>query len=742
MKDAYEIYIDESGLFGDWHTPEENSKPDRERVIGGLLVPAELADKEAHDSEFRNALQEIREEYFPDETRITGIHISELKDEPDKQQEIRLKLGNLFKKMLGVQAIFIYDHTLVKPDTNMPGAQLFRNMLVRLMQAIIFYHPTFSAESTFKCRFAHRRFNYKAYVEMHLAGQGFLKLKDAKNGFTQFTAMTTADLRSIMDSLENSLKFTCKRKAEYDIKPYEQWDNPFMVMADWLCNTLLFILKRNNRPKKIYTELSKIIGPDRVNFFCPASYTLPEELLSQYYQGNKDTFLKGFLLSRRNNAPYADHYLLDKAYESTIHELSTSTTLLSQSQCETLVGIADDFLENRAFDRFGEVQGLFDILSRQTVGTVASGPGNPEWDKIAYNYHDAGLRLANHTGNTDIGVEHYQNVDKIYKRLPDKTVLDIRSYHEFINRSTITDANEFAFSRAITRLKPIEEKEKQVSDLLEGKRNEIYGKICGTIAQNYAFLCDHDMAEKYFQITKENLGAGNFIQMSYRAHFALEQKDQNRYLRLLCTLFRKDFFPDYDILIKECFNKNIYEMAFPFHLILKGMLTFPPEYSKLNIPLKTIHSMNPYDLSFNNHPWQLIFTAIGRLCLSSGEKKNAYRFWDAAMKFSDKNTGITFVMLSYAARAWSALSWLDENSIEKARRVLLPVAETFQKLGRENIAPGIFNPNKVSDEDGKIRAGWFDDVGARFLDKLNDADKSTLESLCNDFINKFTFNYW
>ena len=121
MPDKYEIYIDESGQFGDWHTSIKKKQPDNVRLIGGLLVPTAVAAQENEDLKFRNALQKIKEEYFPGETKITGIHISEFKGDPQKRPEISRKMAEVFKQMKGVQVVFIYDLTTVDLDKNRPG---------------------------------------------------------------------------------------------------------------------------------------------------------------------------------------------------------------------------------------------------------------------------------------------------------------------------------------------------------------------------------------------------------------------------------------------------------------------------------------------------------------------------------------------------------------------------------------------------------------------------------------------
>lgn len=735
MADTFELHIDESGFF----EKNNDQKDNKARLIGGITVPQSLAQKK---DELSREIMEIGKKYFTQMRSPTDIHISDIdKYIPGKKPwDLRNELISFMnEKMYGARIFFIYDTTDLNREQGLPEAQLYRNMLAHLLQTILLYHPHFNAKTNFNCMLAHRRFPYLAKFEDALAGHGYLKLKNPYNGKTFFTAITKAELEGIMTSVEKFLRFYSYKKASYEVKPYAEWKNPFMAMADCICNTVLQILKKSNSPKDIHKNLVGQFGKERVLFYCPVNYDLPENLLTSFHQGHFDQFLAGYYKRGRYN-PFPDQYLLYPAFKKTMLVLERSYKHMKQKEYETLIGLADDFLEDRLFHRLHVVGGLIKLLHAQMI-PIADKSEDPEWDALAYRYFDVGMRHANHTANTIKGSCFRDMGERVYKRLAGRTVHQIREHHEFINRASIIDANEFAFQRAIERLEPVKEREQNLTRLLDNGRNEIFGKICGSMGQDYAFLEANEKALEYFSLAANHLGSKNTQQSSYRAHLAInKKKDKNAYLKETCFLFGEKSFPGYKSCIKICFG-NIQKFSFSLHLLLKGMLVFLDNKDSIKDILNEIR-INPSKPMYNNHPWELIFIVLGRLLNKIGRNEDARKFWEASYNFAKNNDQLTFIMIGHSARAWEALSWLNDGNLKKARNVLLPVVETFNRLQKENLAPGIFNPNKVSDEDGKIRAGWFDEIGHRFLVELDMANEATLRSLSDEFISRFTFNYW
>ena len=726
MPQKWEFFIDESGEFEKSANPQPPA-----RLIGGVLIPPELKVRE---QDVENALKPIRERYFPG---LKKIHISEKSLGHEDQQAVRDAMLNVYKRtMAKAKFAFIYDMSVLSEDPTRSGAQLYRNMLVNLLQSVVFYHPFFGSSDQMALMLAHRRYSYSTAYEAFLAGQGYLKLKDEK-GKTEFSAITQADLVSIMNAVRKSLRFVSRRPDSYRVLPYSAWDSPFMEVADWVCNATRYLLLTNRRNRDFYRAMHNHFNQNPI--FCSASdYDLPRSLLDVFHRGNFAEFLAGYY-RRPKQAPFADNALLYPALNESLRRIQNDQWIQTPDVCDTLIGLADEFLQDRLFDRLDDVKRLLGLLEPH----FKKGPKPQDvsdWDPLAYRYHDAGLRHANHTGNVVKGVLHRDRGIAVYHRLKAKTLIMVRSYHEFLNRASIVDANEFAFKRAIARLEPIRAKEGALTDLLKEGRNEIYGKISGSMAQNFAFLEDVDTARHHFEIAREHLGSPNFQQASYRGHMALDIKDEIQYQKELCELFNQAGFNGFDPLFKICLA-NASDYAFSLHLLLKGLLTFSADVTEIKSILNAMEKANLIRLG-QNHPWELIFTVWGRLLAGLGKPGQARAFWDKAAGFAKSPDQLTFIMLGHHARAQIAISWLDQKDYTRAREVMIPVENTFKHLAGNQSWPGIFNPNRIADEDGIVRDGWFDEVGRRFLSEFHESPDGTLRDLAEAFVQRFTFNYW
>ena len=734
MEDFFELHIDESGLF----EKSKDQKDNKARVIGGIAVPLSLMKKREGLS---SDIMEIGKRYFIQMRSPTDIHISDTdKYLPGKNKnDLRKELISFMKnRMDGAKIFFIYDKTDLNKKDGPPEAQLYRNMLAHLLQAIRFYHPYFKDNVEFKCNLAHRRFPYEAKYEDALAGNGYLKMKDAWSGKTFFTAITKAELEGIMMFADRSLRFRSARKASYEVKPYLAWKDPFMAMADCICNTILFNIKWNNT-KGIQKKLVGTFGKERILFYCPSDYILPENLLTNLYQNQSGEFLEKYLsLSkiREKRFVFCDAYLTQPAVKKTFKQLLHTR---DPEECKTIIALADNFLDNRDFYKLGDVEALI-YLIKEHMDTITDRNSDEVWDPIAYSYHNISLKYCNHTSNNALGLLHRNKGMQIYDRLNNKDFHQARAHHEFINRTSVWDSNEFAFERANSTLINIKEKEESFINILGQVRNEILGKIYGSIAQNYAFMQKYTYAQEYFKKAVSHLPPDDFMQASFRAHLAIDMNDKMNFEKEVCTLFKHETFPGYNTLIDQCLS-DINENSFPLHLLLKGLLVFLEKEPK-DLIAGLVPEIFTFQMEGQQHPWELIYIIMGRHLKALGHKSDARKFWELSMKFAKSEDQITFVMIGHSACAWAALSWLDENNIKKAKDTLHPIVKTFKSLHQNDVAPGIFNLNKISDEDGTVRSGWFDDVGKRFLYELSNADESTLRSICEEFIQRFTFNYW
>jgi hypothetical protein len=736
MPEKYEVYIDESGEFEKIDDEESSQLP--ARVIAAVVIPTALKEMEA---DIDAALSPLRSKYFPGKRQL---HVSELRN--SSRDSLRTELREIFlRKMPGAKLAFVYDISELREDPSHSGAQLYRNMLaLQLLRTLIFYHPAFETNTEFLCNIAHRRFPYVAKFEDYLAGKGYLKLKDAKSGKTEFSAITEAELMDLMAMVAKTLRFQTERKGRYRVKPYASWVSPFMEMADWASNYIRAEIFSRPARADLHRHLTGLFGEERLLFYGASDFVSPDNVLTLFFQRQMGEFLKKYLeysASHVNGLACNEILLLKPATEQAYAQLNRTTDPL---ECENILGLAENFLNNKEFYRLDDVYRLTGLVKTR-LDLIADEPPDPVWDALAFRYHDVCVRYCNHTADSVNGKIHREKALKIYDRLSPKDLARARAFHELLNRISIWDANEFAFERGNAALALVKEREEKLTNLLDLGQNQILGKIYGSMGQNFAFAGRHDEAGRYFENAAFHLGRPNTQQTSYRAHLALERMDKARYEAEMAMLFKIPEVKDLETLLALCLDGlPITPFDFHLHLILKGMLAFACDtHVERMQALKIFEATAAWlDKFKENHPWELIWVSLGRLLWRSGQKENARRCWKAAAGFTKNPNKFTFVFIGHSARAWEALSWLDERNPTQARRAMDPVVQNFARLRDEKCSLGIFNPTRAPDESGQVRPGWFDQVGRRLLAEFSNSSPDSLRSLCQEFISRFTYNYW
>jgi len=158
MSKSYGIYLDESGEFEPSLEASGEGRQEPVRLIGGLVISPELMEQREL---LRDKMEAIKARFFPGAKNISGIHMSEYRDKPASQSELRRGLEGFFNENLkrkGARFAFIYDVQQIMPEDRVSGPQLYRNMLISLLQALLFYHPEFPEDASIACNLAHRRF--------------------------------------------------------------------------------------------------------------------------------------------------------------------------------------------------------------------------------------------------------------------------------------------------------------------------------------------------------------------------------------------------------------------------------------------------------------------------------------------------------------------------------------------------------------------------------------------------------
>ena len=733
----YEIYIDESGTFEAFKEFDE-SEPIR--LIGGIVVPGELKQRE---ESLRNGLMSICERYFKISRTIMDIHFSDkskLKD-PDTMWKMRKEVIHfLINKMPEAKLFFIYDLETLEENADPPGAQRYRYMLLKLLNAILFYHPMFERNALFDVKLASRRVPYPIGYDRALANQGYLKLKDLK-GETWFTAITEADIQSVISQLSKSLRFSTERNATFKIQPYGKWDNPFMVMADAVCNTVLNIF-RETKPDKLSGALDKSFSDlRRIFFYCSMDFDFPAGTLDYYYNHKPGEFIRRAL--KNGIETESDALVLMPAIQKAAQEIGKTSL---PGEVNDILVLADEILEAKLFYKTKMVNVLINY-AKGRLDQIEQDEEDAAWAPVIYLYHDVAMRYFNHHGNVVQSAIHRDEGDRIFKKFLGTTTDKIREYHRFVNRASVIDTNEFAFKRAINRLEPVVRAEESISKALVAPgtdigtiKSETLGRIYGSIAQNHAFNDEHSPARDFFVKAGQQLGMNQAMQVSFRAHLWLEMKDLDAYESEIKNLFPiapGEPYNGFCFMFPQALD-DLPGSAFNLHLLLKGLIIFGNDQDKKNIVPILFDAINAQYLnrSREKHPWELIFICLGRLLDEIGKTEAANKCWDAAINFNQNPDNLTFIMLAHSARAWKALSLIcTKRVVSEVDSLLKDIAVEFETFRTNGNAPGILDPSGNGE-------GWFDAVGIKILDRKMPMATSHIQALLEEFIGRFTFNYW
>ncbi|MGV8080949.1 MAG: hypothetical protein AB2L22_12945 [Syntrophales bacterium] len=738
----YHVYIDESGLFEPAiKMADKHQKP--VRLVASLIVPESVYGEK---KELRDKLLCIGKKYFSNITAVTQIHMTDQSlIYSGRQNELREELISFFRDiMTGVMIAFVYDDSILKNAAQQPNVNLYRHMLLNLLKAVTIYHPQFEPNSSFTVKVAHRRFSSDEIHDLSMNEAGYLKLR-SEDGVIQFSAITQADLVTIMHALEGFLPFKQQRKARYTVKPYHRWDDPFMVFADVVSNSLFKEVARNReygwREESLLISTEKIFGSNTIVFLSRADEEPPFSTLNSYFKSNWAEFVNG-LLSRDFSKP-SDYLLLDNAIRGLPHHL---TSLSDPNECMNILQIAHRYLDARLYNKIQIVKELASIVEPAIQKNIT----NPDWLPVSFFFNDISLRYCNHTGNVIDSINHREAAEKAFDLIKDKNVDIIRKYNEFLNRASIADTNEFSFERAITRLTKIMVLEEQMTKIFGDARNVNLGKIYGSLAQNYAFLGEYDNAYRYFCGAAQHLGWNNFMQASYRAHMYIDAHDEEKYqmemkeLGLCVT-------ESYETPICSCLNSLDNEVSqFNLILLMKGMLVFKSEY--LDSEKKMIEDVYSRVRARMNtvkeiHPWQLIFSNLGRILHRIKKDDEAIMCWNVAINITSDPRKITLTLMGHAARALLAMSLLNNGDHEGLRKQVLVIVNYFKGLNDDNVGRGIYNPHKTPDHDGYVWKGWFDEAVANLIQATLQSENyyanvQALKTGLKDFLNRFTFTYW
>jgi len=724
----FELHIDESGSFE--ISQDETGPP--VRLVLGVLVHKEEAER--NRQRLVRAMEPLLAKYFPWRDKITGIHASSLGD--DEKWRVKSKFQELFKSVESARICVIHDGQRLEADAAPRGAHLYRNMLLQLLRTTVYFHPGLPEDAHFDIRLAHRRFTYPYAHDKGLAAQGYLKLRE-EGGKTSFTAITDADLLSILHHLRDAVRLKTDRGATYRMKPFAEWNDPYMVMADMIANSGYGIMLREQGkgPGAIAKEFSRQFGARSLLYVAPADYDFPEELLIQFHRGDRAGFLRDYhrlSRSRSKETATTDRLLLEPAVDRALEDIASHDSSLDL--CATIVDFVDDIYEKRSHGLYGKVPDMLEAVGP----AVERAALDPQWGRVAYSYYNSRLRRANHTGDIEGGGKAGARACEIFALLEGKTLEEVRGHHECINRLSVCDTNEFAFQRALNRLEPIKQREEQLNQYLGNPKNRILGTIYGSMGQNKAFLGENEAALELFRIADRHLGPDDPMQLSFMAHVAVSTRDQQLYKDCIVKLFKRGSglasFPGFEPYVRICLD-NLDDHGFNLHLLLKGMGAFgaADQQALLRAVAKAV-KVPPR----TQHPWGLLYAVLARLLsMAPASESDARTYWKMAREFSAGGAhAITLVLLGHAARAAEAVFLLQKGSEQEARSLAREILASFDGPHGRALPAGIYNPERAKGD----QAGWFDEEAQRIADDLRNA-KGDLMGDVDRFSRRLTFNY-
>jgi len=379
------------------------------------------------------------------------------------------------------------------------------------------------------------------------------------------------------------------------------------------------------------------------------------------------------------------------------------------------------------------------------VDRISDDKEDSRMTRLMIRLYGHSISIHNHRGEFGPAWKKHNEAMRFYEALESPTVEDYREYAAFMNRRGVTAANIFAFAHGNDILIPVLENLEQARAVMQkqvkGKlRDELIGKIKGTIGQNHAFLAGrrpgfYADAEKFFLSAKDEFESPQdaLRQDIYLVHLYLDhgdfEKADKAWQRILNT-------PEVNRFVSAPSLETARYMQFVLQLIVK-MVFFTGKGQKELLKHYNLEMLNQiFGSASNEHPFEFIFTYLGVMHLRRGKKEEAEKYFRWAVKIPGKNSpGIQPTL--QAIRAWTHTMWaVEENKqgigdpcarIKRARDILFGIGTN------PDLAP------MLCIKGGKAVSGWF----SRAWNALAavDWEKEFSDDACKQLLDCFTFNY-
>lgn len=321
-----------------------------------------------------------------------------------------------------------------------------------------------------------------------------------------------------------------------------------------------------------------------------------------------------------------------------------------------------------------------------------------------------------------------------------------REQVEFVNRQAVTAANVFdftSFNQRLERLiRSLESARDQVSACAGYPlKDDIIGKVYGTLAQNYAFLTPFDASsrikgEECFLKAKNEFDKPADIQRqdSYLAHFYMDGDDREKVRSVMDRIFAD---PAVKAFWDNPSKENSKYMGFPLTLMLKFQVwTGEGGASSLErFPLKTVKDL--FGAVVMEHPFEFVFAYLGRLAMHHGMKDRAALYFLQALKIPGQGKleeQPTILAIHAQIRIHWALALDDAGETDMALEQRNMAMNHLRLIGNDPL----LSPMLELKDDHAV-SGWF----AQPFNSLKETGPAGTinRDACTGFLRYFTFNY-
>ncbi|NLV20412.1 MAG: DUF3800 domain-containing protein [Syntrophomonadaceae bacterium] len=732
------IFLDESGIF--------EKVNEHAQLNAGLVYKGE--NLEPAIKNLQTLLEQICFQH-----RLTypeGLHGSEIKNLKLRRQiqhQILEFLGhNKDWAVIGIVAgDFIQDERSNIIDERQ-ASNLYRNMLMRLLDNAIYYSPLAQGQKKAQLHIASRiavidKRDRERQSQYAALGYNRLEHRDKNNWCYPLIdePVISAALSQLYEERENfpQLDFQLFVQNIYKAK------NVGLMAADLICNWIFGNIDPGQADRGLNNICTRLHSMGLNSYLW--TYDQVDDKWREVYELAESTDIYSCLAQRlRFNR---DANLLHQYYQEhfTLPEINVTADTL-EAACHkannTLKGNNVEYHLEEAI-----LQEILDLASLQLP---------PPPPLIFYYLYDLLLRTYNHLGEPDKAIEYGEKALKQLDLSP-RSLDNMERRLETLNRMSVTETNRFNFEAAVLLLEkdlvPRLAKRLQLEDDGSGPPlDPVLGKCYSSLGQNYAFLGRNKKALQAFQRALEHFATNpwdieittaHILQLAlatdnrelfdeYASGYFGELPGQN-------SAFSDSVSLDDDNALKYSRQNTIPAESLPLQYCRAGLNSNNP--FKLFILVKYI---NVYDKwrenqvieillntdykavfgSTNHHPWELIYRHLAEIAFKAGYE-DAGRDWaKQSLSVGSPTPSLTFRVLHLGTGLMAAYYCCKGKQLKQAYQETLTA---LQEICASEEGHPVYHPDN--------QKSWF------YGCVKNAGSKSSVRKKVQRFIGRFTFEY-